>query len=117
VSFDGRYSNYISEIPPSEIDRNLTTKYLNFGRTGCSGCVVNQSGKGTDFFIISSISNVTVTRVLLFTTANDYLNRDPTMVTLEGSNVTTNTTLWTLIFSGPTDISSSADPGRTVYGT
>ena len=120
--FDGIYSN-ANEYPRFAIDSDLTTKYLNFGiQNGCFRCLVFEPGVGTGFFVTPSISNATVVTGLIFATANDFADRDPLAVTLEGSNATTNATLhlgtsWTLIYNGSTGIDCSNDPGRSRYVT
>ncbi|UJR12735.1 hypothetical protein I4U23_016909 [Adineta vaga] len=118
-NFNGIYSNS-NEDPRAAIDRNLTTKYLNFGITGCSGCSVNGPGIGTGFFVTPSISNATVAIGIIFATGNDDPERDPLTITLEGSNAMTNTTLhlatsWTLIYNGSTGIDSTINNTRSAY--
>lgn len=119
--FNGRYSTK-NETPLNAIDNNVATKYLNYGNNGSDTTTYPQPGKGTGFFIIPSISNATVARAVLFATANDHEERDPLIITLEGSNATTNTTLhlgssWTLIYNGSTGISAVNIPNRSTYMT
>ncbi|CAF4086126.1 unnamed protein product [Rotaria sordida] len=109
-----------NENPENAIDGSLSTKYLNAGdsKPGCSGSSV--SGINTGFYVTPTISNASVAIGLLFATAEDFPNRDPITVTLEGTNATGTTALdlgssWTLIYSGSTGISSSTDPGRQTY--
>lgn len=57
---------------------------------------------------------------LLFATGNDYPERDPLTVTLEGTNATSVTALndgasWTLIYSGPTGMELPIIPPRSTY--
>jgi hypothetical protein len=120
--YDGRYS-VLAEQPPSAIDDNVTTKYFNFGTSGCYTCEdTEQAGINSGFFVISSIGFPTVAFGLLFATGNDAPTRDPITVTLEGSNETSIDMLqmassWTLIYSGSTGISATVDPGRNTYVT
>ena len=111
--FDGKFL-YVSEWPVKAMDTLLTTKYVNFG-SGCSNCVVHQPGVGTGFFVTPLISNATLAIGIHFGTADDYPNRDPITVTVEGSNETTNEKLhqgssWTLLYSGPTGINLAVPP-------
>jgi hypothetical protein len=116
--YNGVFSS-ASEETQYAIDNDTTTKYLNFGNSYCGNFTV-PPGICTGFIVTPSISNYTVARALLFATAGDAPERDPITVTLEGSNSTNNATLlqdscWTLIYNGSTGISSSIDPGRSVY--
>ncbi|CAF2695067.1 unnamed protein product [Rotaria sp. Silwood2] len=116
---NGVYST-VSEQPPKAIDGFLSTKYLNFGNNGAPENIRNNSGANTGFFVVPSISNASVAVAIRFATANDFPNRDPITVTLEGTNVTTIEALhlgssWTLIYSGPTGINSTTAPARSRY--
>jgi hypothetical protein len=111
---NGIYSSSPSEQPPSVIDGNTHTKYLNFG----TGSV---PGINTGFYITPAVSNTSVACALRFATANDSPYRDPITVTFEGSNNSSSVgalnfgSSWTLIYNGPTGISSIIDPGRSIY--
>ena len=98
-------------------DNNVSTKYLNFGGTGHSGGNLFQPGVGSGFYVTPSISNASVATGLLFATANDVPNRDPLTVTLEGSNSDSldSASSWTLIYTGPTGINATINPGRQIY--
>ncbi|CAF1478968.1 unnamed protein product, partial [Rotaria sordida] len=117
----GSGNNYpAAEYPPNAIDGNINTKYLNFGdgSTGCYGSA--PPGINTGFYITPTISNATVAIGLLFATSNDFPTRDPTTVTLEGTNETSTTALnsgasWTLIYNGSTGIDSYIDSNRLTY--
>jgi len=116
---DGRYS-VPSEYPQYALDHNVTTKYFNFGNDGNYNVDVDQAGQNTGFMVVAVNGMATVASGLLFATANDYPNRDPTGVTLEGSNKTDNVSLsmgssWTLLYNGSTGISPFVDPGRETY--
>lgn len=102
--------------PPSAIDNNIDTKYLNFGdNLGLS----RFSGINTGFYLTPLIGSSVATG-FVFTTADDVPGRDPTMVTVEGSNndlaELPSGRSWTLIYSGSSGISASVDPGRKTKG-
>src|SRR5262249_57515534 len=61
-----------AESPPNAIDNNTATKYLNFAKTN------------TGFIVTPSAMSV-LTSFQLFT-ANDSPERDPTTVSIEGTN-------------------------------
>ncbi|CAF1467043.1 unnamed protein product [Rotaria sordida] len=108
-----------SEYPPYAIDNSTSTKYLNFG-VNTGGITVYQPGINTGFYVSPVSSTASIAFGLLFATANDVPDRDPITVTLEGTNTTSLAALylgssWTLIYSGPTGISGTTDPGRQVY--
>jgi hypothetical protein len=108
-----------SEYPPFAIDNSSSTKYLNYG-INVGGLTAYQPGLNTGFYVSPVSSSASIAIVLLFATANDVPDRDPITVTLEGTNVTSSTALnlgssWTLIYSGPTGINSTTDPGRLTY--
>ncbi|CAF0979165.1 unnamed protein product [Rotaria sordida] len=115
---------YLSgESPDKAIDNDTSTKYLNFGYRGTSApsnAVYDQPGATTGFYVTPQISNASVAVGVLFATANDYSNRDPISITLEGTNATGSAlsigSSWTLIYSGSTGINATVDPGRYTYG-
>jgi hypothetical protein len=109
-----------AEVPPKAIDGSLASKYLNFGFQGTTGAVLNNPGAGTGFYVTPSISTASLAIGLLFATANDWPNRDPITVTLEGTNATSIAALnlgssWTFIYSGPTGIDPLNAPPRSTY--
>ena len=113
---NGRYSG-ANETPPYAIDGLTGTKYLNFGGSGDFYKTVPNAGVGTGFYVTPNISDISIATGLRFATANDAAGRDPLSVTLEGTN-STNLDLgssWTLIYSGPTGINPTADPGRMIF--
>jgi hypothetical protein len=106
-----------NEWPRFAMDSSLLTKYTNFGHNSHSNYIAYQPGIGTGFLVTPLISNATLAFGLLFCTANDYPNRDPITVTLEGSNEATLEQLhkgssWTLIYDGPTGINLTQIPDR-----
>jgi hypothetical protein len=117
--YNGRYSSS-AEDPPKAIDGFLNTKYLNFGLQSTDGIMLDNPGVNTGFFVTPTISNASVAVALRFATANDFPNRDPLIVTLEGTNATDLIALhrgssWTLIYNGPTGIDSTTTPARNTY--
>ena len=117
---DGVYAAGESHI--NAIDNNLTTKYLNFGARACLTCGTTDAGTNTGYIIQPLISNTTIARAILFATADDFFERDPLTVTLEGATTSDTTLLsqgssWNLIYNGSTGINPNIDPGRKVYGT
>jgi hypothetical protein len=113
---NGMYSTS-AEYPASAIDYLTSTKYLNFGTTGGYYITAPAPGVGTGFYVTPIVSNASIAVSLRFATANDSPNRDPITVTLEGtnSNELDYGSSWTLIYSGPTGISPTIDPGRMQY--
>ena len=103
---------FSAEDPPRAIDNNINTKYLNFGDNLGVGDVY---GINSGFYLTANVGSSVATGIR-FTTANDAPERDPTMVTLEGSNSAISELpsgrSWTLIYSGPSGISATTDPGR-----
>lgn len=88
-----------NENPPLAIDRDINTKYLNFGR--------ENSG-----FIVTPASGARVVRSFRFTTANDSPSRDPATWELYGTNAPIasvdngdgNAEPWTLVDSGAVNL-------------
>lgn len=105
-----------SESPANAIDMNIGTKYLNFGFSGSSSTT---AGLNTGYYVSPRIGSSIATGIIFYT-ANDSPNRDPTMITLEGSNNGSAQLQcegrWTLIYSGPSGISPTVDPGRSTMG-
>ena len=104
------------EPPTNAIDMNVGSKYLNHGTSGSS----TTAGLNTGYYVSPRVGNSIATGII-FSTANDSPNRDPTMITLEGSNdgfvQLQLGGSWTLIYSGPSGISSTVDPGRSTKCT
>ena len=105
-----------TEQPFKGCDNNLFSKSLNFG--SCS------SGAGGPFCGLKTGMYVTPTRNaslaigLQLCTGDDHPERDPTNITLEGSNANgTKLTLgssWTLMHNGTSGL--DIDPGRYICG-
>ena len=113
---NGRFASN-SELPAQAIDNSVSTKYLNFGATGDFYVTVNAPGVGTGYYATPAISNASVAISLRFATANDAPDRDPTGVTLEGTNsdALDDGFSWSLIYNGSTGISPTDDPGRMTF--
>ena len=111
--------NYVPIEPPtSAFDSNCSTKYTNYGM--CSVNVFSSAptcGLQTGFTLTLQ-RGATVIKALRFCTGNDHSPRDPSTMTLEGSNQNGSTLLlgssWTLIYNGTTGL--DVDPGRGNLG-
>ena len=80
-------------------------------------------GVGTGFVVMPQNGlRSSMIQAFQFGTANDVAQRDPLVITIEGSS-TKNTvnqligSSWNLIYYGSTGINAASDPGRSVYGT
>jgi hypothetical protein len=119
--FNGTFSNP-SEYPSKAIDGLTSTKYRNFGINISISQPIYGFGVNTGFFVIPTVTNSSIASALHFSTANDFPERDPITVRLEGSNSTSITALqlgssWTLLYSGSTGINPAGDYNRTMYVT
>ena len=107
--------NYNPSEPAINIfDQNLSTKYLNYGTCNAVTTAANcglQSG-----FYFTAARGLSLLKSFRFGTGNDYPERDPFTITIEGSNATILTlgSSWTLIYNGSTGLES--DPGRSTFG-
>lgn len=111
--------NYVpAEGPPNAFDNNCATKYTSFG-----SCALNPAlnspicALNTGFYVTLHGSPV-VMKSLRYCTGNDFPERDPITMTLEGSNQTGSTLMlgsgWTLIYNGSCGL--NVDPGRNSLG-
>ncbi|CAF0991681.1 unnamed protein product [Adineta ricciae] len=113
----GQYITH--ESPGKACDGNVSTKYVSFGPCSEGTSYDDDHGCGlrTGFFLKLETGS-TLVNGLRVCTANDLLERDPIIVSLEGSNSTgTNLTLgasWTLLYDGPSGL--LLDPGRRKCG-
>lgn len=105
------------ETPGNTCDNNYGNKYTNFGTcTSASSSVT--CGLNTGFYRTPQRG---ASRLVAFQvcTCVSLPNRDPTIVTIEGSNQPTSAltlgSSWTLIYSGPSGLAT--DPGRSACGT
>ncbi|CAF0824416.1 unnamed protein product [Adineta ricciae] len=106
-------NTYVTHGSPGKAcEGNVSTKYVSFGP--CHEGTLYTNDHGCDLSTGSTLVNG-----LRVCTANDHFERDPIIVSLEGSNSTgTNLTLgasWTLLYDGPSGI--SLDPGRRKCGS
>ena len=117
-AINGSYSSP-SEHPLYAIDNSTSTKYLNYG-VNAGGITAYQPGLNSGFYVSLLSSNASKAIALLFATANDVPDRDLIAVTLEGTNESSLTALylsssWTLLYSVPTGINATNDPGRFTF--
>ena len=114
----GSFQYPASEAPYKACDNSVFTKTLNFGPCNSDSGSVPGCGLETGIYV-TSIRSASLATGLQFCTGNDLPERDPTMITLEGSNGTSaNLVLgssWTLIYRGPTGL--DIDPDRFGCGT
>jgi hypothetical protein len=109
--------NYPSDQPAAQAcDRNISTKYLNFGQCN-EGNIAAMCGLNTGFYLELQQGALLVTG-LQICTGNDFPERDPFQVSLEGSNASgtalTLGTSWTLIYRGNSGL--EPDPSRDACG-
>ena len=110
----GSFQYPSTEQPYNGCDNDVTTKSLNFGpcsnamSSGAASC-----GLKTGFYVTPN-QNASLAVGLQFCAGNDSPERDPTMITLEGSNANgtklTQGSSWTLIYQGTSGLDN--DPGR-----
>ena len=74
-------------------------------------------GIGTGFYIITSLGKPSILTQFRIATGNDHPDRDPLVVSIEGSNGgnLTEGASWTLIYNGSTGLETN--PGRGIFGT
>ncbi|CAF1193146.1 unnamed protein product [Adineta steineri] len=104
--------HYHPSTPPANAcDGNTSTKYTHFGACSEGGNDMT-CGLDTGFYLELKRSAAVVTG-LQVCTANDYPERDPLTMSLEGSNQSgSNLTLgssWTLIYNGDSGIETDTD--------
>lgn len=110
--------NYFpGELAPYACDSNMTSKYTNFG-----SCILSANqitcGSNTGFYRTSGKGPSLITGFQICT-ENNNPPRDPTVITLEGSNQSASVlhlgSSWNLIYNGPSGLAT--DPGRRNCGT
>ena len=95
--------NYLfTEIPDNACDGNVMTNYLNFG--ACYAYLWNsECGSNTGLYLTLQ-RGASIVKGFQFCTASDNVGRDPTRITLEGSNESDANlilgTSWTHIYDG-----------------
>ncbi|CAF2798165.1 unnamed protein product [Rotaria sp. Silwood2] len=97
-------------------DHNIHTKYRSFG-SGSNNIMSQKTGLNTGFYLTLN-AGICIVSGFQFTTATSHPNRDPIMITLEGSNadksLLTFGISWSLIYNGSSGLES--DPGRGKRG-
>ena len=116
-SSGGGFGNYVPNQHPGLIlDSDTSTKYFNHGNGDWTVYSITK-GIGTGFYITPRVGP-SILREIRVATADDRPFRDPLSVTIECSNSTGNSLIysysWILIYSGPTGL--LADPGRMQFG-
>ncbi|CAF1148145.1 unnamed protein product [Adineta ricciae] len=106
----------VRESPDKACDGNVSTKYLSFG--ACyNGGKGPTCGMGTGFYLELS-RGPTLVNGMKVCTANDFDQRDPIHVSLEGSNLPGRDlslgSSWTLLYDGSSGLET--DPGRKECG-
>ncbi|CAF0796500.1 unnamed protein product [Adineta steineri] len=103
----------VGQSPDMACDDNTSTKYLNFGDCGPYGDSSYTCGLSTGFYLELQRGASTITGFQVCT-GGDSPERDPTSMTIEGSDESgsalTLGSIWTLIYSGITGL--AIDPGR-----
>ena len=115
----GAFQYPAAEAPHQGCDNDVNTKTLNFGPCSSGGGSAGLlCGLATGIYV-TLVRNASVAMGLQFCTGNDSPERDPTMITFEGSNAgSTKLVLgssWALIYRGTSGL--SPDPGRYNCGT
>ncbi|CAF1111858.1 unnamed protein product [Adineta ricciae] len=105
------------ESPDKACDGMVSTKYLSFGSCGEPRREYINCGANTGFYLELEQGS-TLVNGLKICTGDDAPERDPMLVSLEGSNMTeTDLTFgssWTLLYNGASGL--HADPGRKQCG-
>ena len=104
----GKYN--LNEIPEDALDRNENTKYTSYGFCNGNPQIKNMAcGINTGFHLTLG-SHESLLTAFRFRTANDYPERDPLHITIEGSNENptslTSGSSWTLIYNGPSGLNN-----------
>ena len=107
------------ELVNSVLDDSLYTKYLNFGNAN-SDTNMTLKGVGTGFAMMPASGSLSVLRAFQFGTGNDFPERDPITVSIEGTTTMDQTELelgssWTLIYIGWTGIGRGTNAPRSAY--
>ena len=105
--------NYIpTEAPQNAFDQNTNTKHLSLGNCN-SYDEAMECGTNTGF-CITFLQGPTLLLAIQFTTANDWAERDPLRITIEGSNANSSAlirgTSWSLISAMPTGLDVNPGP-------
>ncbi|CAF1045237.1 unnamed protein product [Adineta steineri] len=110
----------IGQFPPDEgpqniFDLNNQTKYFCYGKYAADHYFDEKAWFRAGFFVTPT-RGITCALGFYFGTANDFPERDPMMITIEGSNETNPMigSNWTLIYNGSSGL--EIDPGRNSCG-
>ncbi|UJR19378.1 hypothetical protein I4U23_022508 [Adineta vaga] len=114
VSGSNQCNFYTGQGPTNAIDNNTLTKYTSFGNGTISTSSTTQ-GCYTGFYITPTNAPSVLTGIQ-FSTGNDYPDRDPIIIAIEGTNSTLLTigNSWTLIYYGSSGLNNN--PGRYQLG-
>ncbi|CAF0781426.1 unnamed protein product [Adineta ricciae] len=111
--------NYFPTQGPTKLfDGFLFTKYINYGACNVTqGYSLTQCGQNTGVYL-SPQQGPSLLLAFRLATPNSYPERDPLVVTIEGSNhpfsELTLGSSWTLIYNGSSGL--DIDPGRKTWG-
>ncbi|CAF1399896.1 unnamed protein product [Rotaria magnacalcarata] len=112
----GKY--YPGEGPGNICDRNTSTKYASFGNCNSTASGSPTCSRNTGFYLTLQ-RGTSLLVAFRFATANSYPQRDPLMITIEGSNSNsielTRGSSWTLLYNGSSGISTNQT--RLTYGS
>ncbi|CAF1450297.1 unnamed protein product [Adineta steineri] len=105
---------------PSEaaLDGNLSSEYCNYGFCNASGPLQDGCGIQTGFYITFKNKPFILVKFRIATSKNSG-SRDPTQITIEGSNIEESDLVfgksWIKIYNGASGLATK-DPGRQKYG-
>ncbi|CAF4833910.1 unnamed protein product, partial [Rotaria magnacalcarata] len=104
----GKY--YSGEGPGNAFDRNTNTKYTNSGACNNTASGSPTCGQNTGVYLTLQ-RGASMLVAFRLATANSYPQRDPLMITIEGSNSNstelTRGSSWTLLYNGSSGISTT----------
>lgn len=116
LSGSGVGNYFPGEIPLCACDSNVNNKYTSFGSC-TSASIATSCGLNTGFYRTLQRGASLIIGFQICTPAS-IPARDPTAITLEGSNQPASAlhlgSTWTLIYSGPSGLAT--DPGRLACG-
>ena len=100
--------NFVSgQTADDAFDNTTTTKYINFGYCYWTAPVSSICGVNTGLYVSPKRGPSSLV-ALQFCTGNDFPNRDPLTITIEGSNQPSSSltlgSSWTLIYNGSTGL-------------
>lgn len=107
---------FTNQGPTNLFDNNTNTKYTSRGNSSSGSNSL--AGLNTGFYLTVTQCQPTLVQFRLATASSgSSTSRDPTAMTVEGSNCTTlaNCTSWQLLYSGPSGLENVLS--RSTYGT